>query len=73
MSSIETASPTADSTDCPCSDVIAALYRDAEAWDAELSELMPFGPTVVRRSMRRLIDDHVGRLRDHLISAAEEL
>ena len=50
-------------------DVIGTLYRDIAEWDVNVSDLTPYGPAVVRRSVRRLIDEHVERLRRQMLQA----
>lgn len=51
-------------------DVIGTLYRDIAEWDIDVSDLTPYGPAVVRRSVHRVIDDHVERLRHQILQAA---
>ena len=47
-------------------DIVGALYRDVAEWKVEVSAATSYGPAVVQRSVKRLIDEHVQRLRRHL-------
>lgn len=47
-------------------DLIGALYRDLAEWDSDLTVIHPYGRVVVKRSVGRLVDSHVDRLRESL-------
>lgn len=53
-------------------EVIGMLYRDIAEWDADVNDLTPYGPAVVQRSVHRLIDEHVERLRRQILQIPTE-